>query len=197
MRFDRGRTYANGDWSGDTFSKAWDAVCSAWDGVTDFFGGIWDDIKGVFSNAWDAFTDIGENIVKGIWNGITGLAGWIRDKVTGFFGGIVDGVKGMLGIKSPSRVFAGIGENMALGLGKGWGDEYSDIKRQIEGGLNFGTATVGVNATARYSAQDGAGRTGNGLGNTYVTINSPVAVDGVQAAREWQKTAQRMALGYV
>lgn len=188
---------AASDWFGDTFSKAWDAVCSAWDGVTDFFGGVWDDIKGVFSNAWDAFTDIGEDIVKGIWNGITGLATWIRDKVTGFFGGIVDGVKEMLGIKSPSRVFAGIGENMALGLGKGWGDEYGDIKRQIEGGLNFGTATVGVNATALHGAQDGAGRAGTGWGNTYVTINSPVAVDGVQAAREWQKTAQRMALGYV
>lgn len=182
---------------GSALSKAWVAVTSAWNGATGFFSGIWDGIKGVFSNAWDAFTDIGGNIVKGIWNGITNLAGWLRDKIMGFFSGIVNGVKSFLGIHSPSTVFAGIGGNMALGLSAGWDSEYGDIKRQIEGGLNFGTATVGLNATARYGAQDGAGRTGNGWGNTYVTINSPVSVDGVQAAREWQKTAQRMALGYV
>lgn len=182
---------------GGALSKAWGAVTSAWNGATGFFSGIWDGIKGVFSNAWDAFTDIGGNIVKGIWNGITNLAGWLRDKITGFFSGIVNGVKSFLGIHSPSTVFAGIGGNMALGLSTGWDSEYGDIKRQIEGGLNFGAATVGLNATARYGAQDGSGRTGNGWGNTYVTINSPVAVDGVQAAREWQKTAQRMALGYV
>ena len=182
---------------GGALSKAWGAVTSAWNGATGFFSGIWDGIKGVFSNAWDAFTDIGGNIVKGIWNGITSLAGWLRDKITGFFSGIVNGVKSFLGIHSPSTVFAGIGGNMALGISAGWDSEYGDIKRQIEGGLNFGTATVGLNATAHYGAQDSSGRTGNGWGNTYVTINSPVAVDGVQAAREWQKTAQRMALGYV
>lgn len=192
---------AAGSVIGGALSKAWGAVTSAWNGATGFFSGIWDGIKGVFSNAWDAFTDIGGNIVKGIWNGITSLAGWLRDKITGFFGGIVDGVKGMLGIKSPSRVFAGIGENMALGLGKGWGDEYSDIKRQIEGGLNFGTASVGVNANysgaPRYVAQEAAGRPGTGWGNTYVTINSPEAVDGVQAARVWRKETQKMAIAYI
>ena len=30
--------------------------------------------------------------------------------------GIIDGAKSLLGIASPSKVFAGIGENMALGL---------------------------------------------------------------------------------
>lgn len=31
-------------------------------------------------------------------------------------------------------------------------------------------------------------------GDTYVTIHSPVAVDAVQAAREWRKTTQRLAM---
>lgn len=88
------------------------------------------------------FQDIGKNIVMGIWNGITALATWIKNKVSDFFGGIVDGVKGILGIHSPSRVFAGIGENMALGLGKGWDDEYGRIKSDIENGMDFETATV-------------------------------------------------------
>jgi len=53
--------------------------------------------------------DIGKNIVSGVWQGIQNMGSWIREKVSGFFGGIVDSVKGVLGIQSPSRVFAGIG----------------------------------------------------------------------------------------
>lgn len=86
--------------------------------------------------------DVGKNIVKGIWEGIQAMASWIKDKVTGFFSGIVSSVKGVLGIKSPSKVFAGIGGFMAEGLGEGWDDEYRNIKKQIEGDVNFGTATV-------------------------------------------------------
>ena len=87
--------------------------------------------------------DAGKQIVKGLWEGIKAMGSWIKEKVSGFFGGIVDNVKGVLGIHSPSRVFAGIGENMALGLGEGWESEYGTIKRGIKSGLDFGTATVG------------------------------------------------------
>jgi len=48
----------------------------------------------------------------------------------------------MLGIHSPSRVFADMGKNMALGLGQGWDNEYDRIRRDIEGGMDFGTASV-------------------------------------------------------
>ena len=48
----------------------------------------------------------------------------------------------MLGIHSPSRVFAGIGKNMVLGLGEGWNSEIDGVKKQIESGMNFGTASV-------------------------------------------------------
>ncbi|MBS7308919.1 MAG: hypothetical protein KIG27_04055 [Oscillospiraceae bacterium] len=87
--------------------------------------------------------EVGKDIVRGVWDGIKAMGSWIKEKVSGFFGGIVDNVKGVLGIHSPSRVFAGIGENMALGLGEGWESEYGTIKRGITSGLDFGTATVG------------------------------------------------------
>lgn len=197
----KGAAEKTADKIGGALSDAWDAVTSAWDGAMDFFGGLWDDVKGVFADAWDAFTDIGGNIVKGIWNGITGLASWLTEKVTGFFGGIVDSVKGMLGIASPSKVFAGIGGNMALGLAEGWDDEYNGIKRKIESGLNFGAASIGVNASysnvPRYGVQEAAGRPGTGWGNTTVNIYSPEAVDGVQAARVWRKETQKMAVAYI
>lgn len=90
----------------------------------------------------DSVVEIGVDIVEGIWEGIKSMAGWIGDKVAGFFGGIVDGAKDFLGIHSPSTVFADMGKNMALGLGEGWDSQYGQIKRQIEGGMDFGTASV-------------------------------------------------------
>ena len=95
-----------------------------------------------FSAGIPDIIDIGKNIVSGIWEGIQSMASWIEDKVSDFIGGIVDNVKGVLGIHSPSRVFAGIGENMALGLGEGWYDEYGRISKNIKSGLDFGTASV-------------------------------------------------------
>lgn len=89
-----------------------------------------------------AVIDAGKQIVAGIWQGITSMGSWITEKVTGFFGGIIDGVKDFLGIHSPSTVFADMGRNMALGLGEGWDNEYDRIRRNIEGGLDFGTANV-------------------------------------------------------
>lgn len=63
--------------------------------------------------------EVGGQIVEGLWEGIKDMGSWIKEKVTGFFGGIVDSVKGLLGIHSPSTVFAGIGENISRGLANG------------------------------------------------------------------------------
>lgn len=95
-----------------------------------------------FMDALPDIIDVGKQIIEGLWEGIKSMASWIGDKVSGFVGGLVDDVKGVLGIHSPSRVFAGIGENMALGLGEGWDDEYGRISQNIKSGLDFGTASV-------------------------------------------------------
>lgn len=101
--------------------------------------------------------EIGSNIVSGVWNGINEKLQWFKDKVTGFFSGIVNGVKSVLGIASPSKVFAGIGENMALGVGKGWDSEFGGIKKDIEDGMDFGSANVDFKAS-------GLGRSSAGFG---------------------------------
>ncbi len=82
--------------------------------------------------ALPAVANIGKNIVQGLWEGIKSLAGWIGQKVSGFFSGIVDGAKRLLGIRSPSRVFAGIGENMGLGLGEGFTDTMKSVEKDMQ-----------------------------------------------------------------
>lgn len=111
-------------------------------------------VQGI-GNLMSGIVDIGKNIVKGIWTGIQGMAKWIKEKVTGFFSGIVNGVKSFLGIKSPSRVFAGIGKYMAEGLGDGWDSEYGKVRKSIESGLDFDAGTVDYSASAMGQSQGG------------------------------------------
>jgi len=82
-----------------------------------------------------AVFEIGRNIVTGLWEGIKSLGSWIADKVSGFFSGIVDGAKSLLGIHSPSTVFAGIGENMGLGIGMGFTDAMRGVEKDIAGAI--------------------------------------------------------------
>lgn len=110
--------------------------------IKDIANQVVEAIKGGISALPQAMLNIGKNIVQGLWNGIQSMVGWIKDKVSGFVGGLVSGAKNLLGIHSPSTVFADMGKNMALGLGKGWDSQYGQIKRQIEGGMDFSTASV-------------------------------------------------------
>ena len=120
-------------------------------------------IRGIVSSLVKSLPDIisvGADIVKGIWRGITGMRDWLWNNVKGFFNGIVDGVKGILGIKSPSKVFAGIGENMALGLGEGWSGEFDAVKKSVAGDMDFvgsytpSIATAKANTASSTSAQN-------------------------------------------
>ena len=106
-----------------------------------------------FKSIPNKFKDIGSNIVRGLWDGIKSMVTWIKDKISGFVGGIVSSVKGLLGIHSPSKVFAGIGGFMAKGLGEGFDDEFGAVKKSIEGDMNFaGKITVGASGSVANSA---------------------------------------------
>lgn len=63
--------------------------------------------------------DIGVQIVKGIWQGISNSFEWIKKKITEWVGDIVAFFKKLLGINSPSTVFASMGEMSGAGYAKG------------------------------------------------------------------------------
>lgn len=108
---------------------------------------------------------IGRNIVQGLKDGIAGMwdniKSWFNDKVNS----LVGGVKRILGIHSPSKVFAGIGGYMAEGLGEGFSDEFASVKKDIEGDMSFsaGSITAGANISGNYaSGSYGAASGGSG-----------------------------------
>lgn len=108
---------------------------------------------------------IGRNIVQGLKDGIAGMWDNIKDWFNEKVNSLVGGVKRILGIHSPSKVFVGIGGFMAEGLGEGFSDEFAAVKNDIEGSMNFdaGTITADANISRNYtSGSYGAASTSGG-----------------------------------
>lgn len=112
------------------------------------------------------FIEGGKQLVQGLLSGLkgdwSGLTSWFNNAISG----LISGVKRLLGIRSPSRVFAEIGGYMAEGLGAGWESSFAAVSKDINKGLNFGAPSVAVAAAPGgvtvgsivlngYSASDG------------------------------------------
>lgn len=117
-----------------------------------------------FGSAGAAIAGIGVSIVDGIRKGITEQWQRLKSDVSHLFTGLVDWIKKLLGIHSPSRVFADIGQNMAAGIGDGWASTIGDINRQIGESLQpqyvVGVDMQGLyaqSATLQAAASTGAG----------------------------------------
>lgn len=139
---------------------------------------------------------IGKDVVRGFWNGITSLGGWIREKVNGFFEGIVDGAKSFLKIASPSKLFrdevgkwipagiaVGIEENADLpfdALNKVIGVEGYDMRNTVKKADESGNAGV---------------RGGRGDITQNVTIVSPKST-ATDIARRMKRQSQSLALEF-
>lgn len=84
----------------------------AWSGVAGFFGGL-----------ASRFNGFGRMIMQGLVAGVRAMLGEVASAVIGVANGAVARFKGVLGIKSPSRVFAALGgytmEGLTMGLTRG------------------------------------------------------------------------------
>lgn len=123
---------------------------------------------------------LGRDIVNGVWNGIKQIWGNLVSWFTKKWDGLVGGVKDLLGIHSPSRVFAGIGKNMALGVGEGWEDEFGNIQNDIDKSLAFENPSMSINASVR---KVGAGAASGAFGGTSIG-NITINIDGAKYSDE-------------
>lgn len=106
-------------------------------------------VRGFLANV-KSYWDIGKSIVDGIRKGITEQWQRLKADVSNLFTGLVDWIKKLLGSHSPSTVFAGIGTNMAKGIGAGWQDTIGDINRDIAATLQP-QYVVGVDMQGLYA----------------------------------------------
>ncbi len=76
------------------------------------------DLKNYFIDAINKldFGNIGQNIIDGIWNGISSGWNWLKDKVSGLANELYESAKEALGIHSPSTKFAYLADMCVAGF---------------------------------------------------------------------------------
>lgn len=124
---------------------------------------------------------IGRNIVSGIKNGVSNTWNGLKSGVGTAVNGLVGGVESILGIASPSKVFARIGGYMAEGLGQGFDREMTDVRKNIEDQMTFGTTSFSVSGAAKSSVGVVNGLLANNQPNPLTQVN--LVVDGQTLAR--------------
>lgn len=122
---------------------------------------------------------IGNNIVTGIWNGISAGWGWLTDKVASLAGKLFEAAKDALGINSPSRVFADeVGRWIPPGIGVGMEKSMPELQKLVDAEMEslasrmqtaVAIETGGITVRTRAEAE----RTANvespkGSGDTYI-----------------------------
>lgn len=113
-----------------------------------------------------SLVSIGTNLIKGLWQGISNVTGWITDKIKGFGKSVIDSIKNIFGIHSPSKEFAWIGKMNVVGLAEGFTKnkdmvtqavtDMSDEAMNAMAGFNSSMST-GFNANVTASQNVAAG----------------------------------------
>ena len=154
------------------FGTTWE---DALNGVKDFFTNIWNGIVDFFSGLPGRMADIGYNIVTGIWNGISGAAGWLWNQISGFCSSIVNGIKNFFGINSPSKLMEdAVGKWLPPGIAVGFEDAMPKAMREID-------ASMGDITTAIPQALGYGGNTTNDSHNMTYTFGPGSIVIQTQA----------------
>ncbi len=151
-----------------------------------------DNLFGKIKDWFGGMKDIGKNIVNGLLNGIKGAWSKLTKWFTDAWDSLVGGVKDLLGIHSPSRTFAEIGKNMALGVGDGWDDEFGDVEKDINGSMSFDDATFGVSSYGSSGASGGGLFGGTSFGTVNINIDGANVQDDAALADMVAERLQRM-----
>lgn len=149
-----------------------------WDKVKNFFGRALDWLRNLFSK----FVEVGKNLVKGLWEGITGAAKAVGDGIRNLCTGLVNGVKSFFGIHSPSTVMAQLGEYMSLGFANGIADSGNAVDRSMNDVMRSALRAAQMSADMILSCFDEDA-------DFRPTITPVVDLEGVRNSANWMQSA--------
>lgn len=149
-----------------------------WDKVKNFFGRALDWLRNLFSK----FVEVGKNLVKGLWEGITGAAKAVGDGIKNLCTGLVNRVKSFFGIHSPSTVMAQLGEYMSLGFANGIADSGNAVDRSMNDVMRSALTAAQMSADMILSCFDEDA-------DFSPTITPVVDLEGVRNSANWLQSA--------
>lgn len=163
---------------GSVFSNTWNALVNvvsiAWNAIknavssgvssiVDFVSNLPGRILGFFSNFGNLLYNAGADLLRGLMNGISSMVGQVIGRAKQIGNDILNGVKGVLGISSPSKEMAKLGVFAGEGLVLGLASMASAITAAAEsageallGGASTGVGTV-LNLTGSTSTPSAGG----------------------------------------
>ena len=184
-------------------------IYSNWGAISGWFARLWARVREIFATVpgqlWQAFksgflagltwlfnlhvyfAQIGGNLIAGLIRGFLGGVGRLKNAIVNVAGNVKDWFAKKLGIRSPSRVFMGLGgfltEGLAIGVDRGSGAAVERIRRlarNMGAAMTVGaiaapalampapaTTSIGSVAAASAARGSGPGRAAAVAGNTY------------------------------
>ncbi len=137
-----------------------------------------------------SLVDLGTNIITGLANGLLNAGPAVLHAITGVVSGAIDAAKHLLGIASPSKVFADMGDNTGQGFVDGVDGQASAAQDSMAAmvepppvsPLAMQAALSGDPSGGKAGASSGAGGSAGG-GGRVVTFNGPVYFGGTAATQ--------------
>lgn len=100
-------------------------------------------IKTTMTTTFENVKKVGENLIKGLWNGINGMRDWVMQKIRKLCMDMLDTIKSFFGIESPSKVMANeVGKFMAEGIGLGFGNTMPSVIKAMQDKLAGATEAL-------------------------------------------------------
>ena len=164
------------EWLVNTVSKLTQFVTDAKNKAVEAASGVYNSIVDGIKGLPDKVKEIGSNIVTGIWNGISSGWQWLVDSVKGLANSLFQGAKDALGIKSPSRKFAYVGEMSAEGISEGWENSIPNVERQLTNDMDGITGRIQASVSAQ------SVRTGQSMGRQETGFTELSRAVGLQTA---------------
>jgi phage-related protein len=137
------------------FQQAVNAVGRGVDNVVKIFTqiipgiiGVLGSLPGKLAGVLGDMYGVGQNIIRGLINGITSMIGAAVESVKRAVGNIVKGAKDALGISSPSKVFASLGRDSVRGYVKGVKDMAADVRATVGGIIGGPAAAAGAGGSS-------------------------------------------------
>lgn len=177
------------------FANGWSQIIGGFSNgmgqITGFFGSLGSRIASAVGNLQAQFYSVGANIVQGIVNGVTGMAGRAAASVARVAADMLAKAKAVLGIKSPSRVFRDqVGKQIGAGIVAGVDSTRGAVADSVSSLVRVPTATQSgqgasgpSTASPSPSSYAAAGSSDSGGTTIHLHVNGFVAGSASEAAK--------------
>ena len=195
-------------------SKLPDIINTAFELIITFINGLADAIDKNYQAIYDAIRNliriiikviiqafpeiigVGEDLIKGLIKGILNMAGALWDGIVGIVNTTIDSVKDLLGIHSPSTVFAEIGKFMIEGMIEGIKNMGKKLLKAgediVSGSVDGIKKLLGIHSPSRVFQDEVGAMIAIGMANginqnaSEVTdATSKMGKDAFEMAKEW------------